>query len=74
MSIVKKDIHSFFIQRVETSRSGGGTLKKKNMYTTHSTKKQNEMYESIKDNLYLSTYFKKLQNRDRKLAPPPKPK
>ena len=72
-SISKKDIHSFFVTLGETSRSGGGTLKKKNIYTAHSSKKQDEYYEQIKSNVYLEKYFKKLQSRDRKIAPPPKP-
>lgn len=73
-NITKLDIHELFVFQGETTRSGGGTLKKKYMYSRPSDETQKNMYEKIKHDSLLEKYFKKLQLRDRKLAPPPKPK
>ena len=73
MILSKLGIHTFFVTRGETTRSGGGTLKKKYMYTSPPPDEKRKYYEKIKNDPLLEKYFTRLQSRDRKLAPPPKP-
>jgi len=72
----KAKIFDVFYGEKSVTRSGGGTSKKKMCRLAVSNDKIKEVLSVLKsaDNKIMIKYFEKLQNRDVKIAPPPRPK
>ena len=73
MSITKGDIFDLFYQLQTVSRAGGGTQKKKISAVTVSNEKLSTMQKELADDPMLLSYFIKLRDRNKSIAPPPRP-